>query len=152
MTDESMKHWFCRTQGEWFSRRRYIYANKPEPAIIETKFRVEVDSIPESPSCFNVSISWNSDGDSLSEGIMKCYCDGKKLYRDRGYMTQDKTESVIQLLDFDTIMTYTVYNGMSFREEIRHATDDIRLRQTIGFKEGTSEMILCGQYYETRIK
>lgn len=152
MNSESVKQWFFRTQGEWFSRRRYIYANKTEPVIVESKFKVVVEDDPKRPSHFNVEISWDSTGDTESQGVMSCYCDGKKLYRDKGYMTEEETESVIQLLDFDTIMTYTVYNGMAFREEIRMATEDIRLRQTIGFKEGTPNMILCGQYLEERIK
>lgn len=147
-----LKKWFVRTAGKWTSERRYIYKNNNDPVIVSTEFEVRTDILNPSKPDFDVEIIWNSTGDTSSSGVMKCHWDGKSFTRDRGYMTDEGTSSILKLSNIDTIEMYTTYNGMSFREEVRLVSEDIRLRQTIAFKEGTKDFLLAGQYVEFRLK
>ena len=52
------------------------------------------------------------------------------------------------MIDEDTILFKTEYDGMTFREEIRLIENNVRLRQTLGWKRNT--VFLAGQYYEKR--
>ena len=81
---------------------------------------------------------------------MICEFDQDKniLYRNIGYMTPDPTYSEVTMIDNDTILFKTEYDGMTFREEIRLINENVRLRQTLGWKR--DNVFLAGQYYEKR--
>ena len=59
--------------------------------------------------------------------------------------------ALLELLDEDTVVFYSSYGGMDYREEIRFLGDNFRLRQTVGYKEGTDKVIIVGQYAEYRV-
>ena len=76
--------------------------------------------------------------------------DNDVLHRDIGYFSDEPNDSKLELIDNDTIVLYSSYDGMDFREEIRLLCDDnARLRQTVGFRKG--KPFLVGQYWEERI-
>jgi len=59
---------------------------------------------------------------------------------------------LLELIDPDTLLMHTTYDGCRFREEIRLLEcDNIRLRQTIGHDLETNKVILVGQYFEERV-
>ena len=56
------------------------------------------------------------------------------------------------MIDEDTLLLHTHYDGTIFREEIRFLKGDkYALRQTIGFDDVTGETKIVGQYYERRV-
>lgn len=145
---------FCqRTAGAWKSHRRYFYGKSRQPSNMESDLLVEFTDLDDDK--FELSLSWstnNLDGKHESDGIIRAVCDENVMLRDRGYMSDEPTETMVHMIDIDCVELYTVYNGMSFREEIRLLTPDLRLRQTVGFKEGTNQVLLAGQYMEERVK
>jgi hypothetical protein len=63
-------------------------------------------------------------------------------------MTGAPTVSRVSRVDADTLVFETEYDGMKFREEIRLVENNVRLRQTLGWKR--NEIFLAGQYFERR--
>lgn len=140
--------WFKRSEGQWVSNRRYYYESSGKNQLVKSDLAVQL-SESESKE-FKVKLIWDSTGDVSSQGEMLCEFDSDSyiLHRNIGYMTSDPTESHVTMLDEDTILFKTEYDGMVFREEIRLIDEDIRLRQTLGWKNNT--VMLAGQYYEKR--
>ena len=135
--------WLDRSVGgEWTSHRRYLYFNSgQEPKSVElvTTFTVELVT----PLVW--AISWNGQ----TQGRMQIELTGKTLHRDIGYFSSDPTDSYLEMIDEDTVVTTTTYGGVTYREEIRYLGDDLRLRQTVGRRDG--EMVIAGQYVERRM-
>lgn len=140
--------WFKRSEGEWISNRRYYYESSGKNQLVKSDLLVELSDAESGE--FRVKLIWDSTGDSSSQGEMICEfdSDSSTLYRNIGYMTSSPTNSHVTMLDDDTILFKTEYDGMVFREEIRLIDEDIRLRQTLGWKNNT--VMLAGQYYEKR--
>lgn len=137
--------WFRRTVGHWTSERRYIFnLETKKPTNLTTKFTIDALLDGE----YDFQVVWTGQ----TSGTMKLKLSGNELHRDVGYFTSDPTVSFLSLLDKDTLVMHTSYDGMRFREEIRLLDDDrVRLRQTIGHNIETGEVALVGQYYEERI-
>ena len=131
-----------RTCGDWTSERRYLFAPKLKPVNMTTEFKIE-----ELPSgIFQVAWSGNT------EGIMELTLEGQTLHRSRDYFGSDANSSQVQVIDSDCIVLRTQYDGCRFREEVRLIESDMyRLRQTVGYNLETGQLVLCGQYFETRL-
>jgi CpeS-like protein len=144
----TVKQWFERSAGEWISNRRYFYESSGKNQLVKSELKVELK--PSEEREFAVELNWDSKGDVESTGTMLCEFDENKniLYRNIGYMTDEATYSEVTMIDNDTILFKTEYNDMIFREEIRLIDDNVRLRQTLGWKRNT--VFLAGQYYEKR--
>ena len=126
--------------GNWVSYRRYLTLPAKKNDTYATEFTIGVDGD-------KVSVNW--DGDA-SSGSMNLTLDGSTLHRDIGYFTDEPNDSKLEKLDDDTIVMYSAYDGMEFREEIRLLNDDKnRLRQTVGYRRG--KPFLVGQYWEERV-
>ena len=141
----TFQHWFDRTCGTWISERRYIFNMKTKkPTNLTTDFSILESNVEE----WDYSVIWTGQ----TKGTMYLKVDGDQLHRNIGYFTDEPTSSLLHKVDYDTVAFYTKYDGMRFREEIRLLhSDNLRLRQTVGFKIETGELTLCGQYLETRI-
>ena len=95
------------------------------------------------------AVLWSSD---RNEGEMGLVLDGDTVKRSRNYFEGGEgTTTKLELLDEDTVVFYSSYGGMDYREEIRFLGDYFRLRQTVGYKEGTDKVIIVGQYAEYRV-
>lgn len=147
---ELVKSWFLRANGSWNSNRRYWYAKPNTNQVLISKLGVDVKDTGE--DTFQVSLTWDSKegGKSVSDGEMLCEYDPSTstLRRNIGYMTEEETASKVSMIDSDTVLLETEYSGMKFREEIRLLGDNIRLRQTVGWKG--DNLLLVGQYFEQR--
>ena len=136
---ENFSNWFLRCAGSWKSYRRYLTLPKHKDDTYDTEFTIKVKDD-------KVNITWNGD---VSSGDMNLTIDGDVLHRDIGYFTDEPNDSKLTLLDNDTVVLHSAYDGMEFREEIRLLDDDKhRLRQTVGYKNG--KPFLVGQYWEER--
>ena len=132
-------NWFLRSQGTWKSYRRYLTLPAKKDDSYTTEFTIKFNGD-------TVNITW--DGDA-SSGEMNLILEGDVLHRDIGYFTDEPHDSMLESIDEDTIVMYSKYDGMEFREEIRLLCDDkARLRQTVGFRKG--KPFLVGQYWEER--
>lgn len=86
-----------------------------------------------------------------TEGVMNLKVLGNELHRDIGYFTTSPTISKLELVDQDTLVMRTSYDGKNFREEIRLLDgDSLRLRQTVGYDDLTGKPVIVGQYFEER--
>ena len=83
--------------------------------------------------------------------VMELNLEGDLLHRSRDYFGPGAHASRLSMVDGDTLVLHTSYDGLSFREEIRYVKNDYALRQTIGFSDKTGEAALVGQYHEQRI-
>lgn len=141
----SFNQWFDRCLGNWTSQRRYIFNMKSKkPTNLTTDFSI----LESDKTDWDYSVVWTGQ----TKGTMYLKLDDDQLHRNVGYFTDEPTSSLLHRVDYDTVAFYTKYDGMRFREEIRllHG-DNLRLRQTVGFKIETGEPTLCGQYLEFRI-
>tara|TARA_B100000902_G_C27301599_1_gene913135 strand:- start:2370 stop:2792 length:423 start_codon:yes stop_codon:yes gene_type:complete len=137
---KNFSKWFSRCTGDWISYRRYLSMPAAKDDKYTTEFTIKADDK-------DVNISWEGE---VSEGIMNMVIEGDLLKRDIGYFSDDPTDSRMEMIDDDTIVFHSAYDGMTFREEIRLLNDDkYRLRQTVGYRKG-SEPFLVGQYFEQR--
>ena len=95
------------------------------------------------------AVLWKSD---RNEGEMGIVLRGDTITRSRNYFEGENcTNTKLECVDNDTVVFYSSYGGMDYREEIRFINDDkFRLRQTVGYKEGTDKVIVIGQYWEER--
>lgn len=144
MTEYSYHDWFRRTTGQWTSERRYLFNMKTkDPVNLTTKF--SIGALTEGDWDFQVI--WTGQ----TEGVMNLKLLGNELHRDIGYFTSEPTISRLELIDRDTLVMSTSYDGKHFREEIRMLNEDsIRLRQTVGYDDLTGEPVIVGQYFEER--
>ena len=142
MSNPSALMWLRRRCGQWRSQRRYLFKLDGEPKTYVTDFTV---SQGERGNEFEVS--WKG----ATEGVMPLVLEGNILGRGRDYFGDDAHDSDIEMVDEDTIVLYTSYGGLNYREEIRLLNnDEFALRQTIGFKDnGTFGLV--GQYIEHRV-
>ena len=140
MKQTDYESWFARSVGNWSSERRYLYGPKRKADNYKTKFSVNT----EGPL---VVVTWDGD---MSDGEMKMTVEGNKLNRDIGYFTDQPTQSDLTLVDDDTLVMVTTYDGTTYREEIRMLFEDtVRLRQTVA--TSGDKITLVGQYFEERV-
>ena len=137
---KNFSNWFSRCQGAWVSYRRYLSL----PAAKDDKYTTRF-SITEKDG--TITVDWKGDA---GEGVMNLRIEDDILKRDIGYFSDDPTDSRMEMVDDDTVVFHSAYDGMTFREEIRLLNDDkYRLRQTVGYRKG-QEPFLVGQYFEQR--
>lgn len=131
-----------RTCGSWTSERRYLFAPSFKPVNMTTKF-----SITElTGDVFQVLWEGNTSG------TMELTLDGNTLHRSRDYFGDGANSSEIEVIDQDCIVLRTEYDGTRFREEVRLIEEDcFRLRQTVGYNVETGQLVLAGQYFESRL-
>lgn len=136
------RNFLRRTCGNWTSERRYLFAPKFAPVNMTTKF-----SITElTGDVFQVVWEGNTSG------TMELTLDGNTLHRSRNYFGEGANNSAIEVIDQDCIVLRTEYDNTRFREEIRFVEEDMfRLRQTVGYNVETGQLVLAGQYFESRI-
>lgn len=155
MSSEQFRSFMHRCTGSWNSNRRYYYPKPNKSQLLTSLLNIEeVDVYPE---YFLYKLSWNTKDsktqEAVSDGEMLVKGYQLTLERDVGYFTDDPTICDVTVVDDDCIVLNTAYGGMKFREEIRLLEDDtIRLRQTLGFKDGSNKPFLYGSYLEERIK
>ena len=90
--------------------------------------------------------------DGKTSGIMELTLDGDTLHCSRDYFGDGANGSKIEVIDHDCIVLRTEYDGTRFREEVRLIEADcFRLRQTVGYNLKTGQLVLAGQYFETRL-
>ena len=132
-----------RYVGSWTSERRYLFAPKLKPVNMTTNFTVVEGSLS------NVFVvEWTGK----TEGEMILTLQGDTLHRSRDYFGEGANSSKLEVVDQDTLVLRTEYDGLRFREEIRLIEQDcFRLRQTVGFNLKTGQLALAGQYIETRL-
>lgn len=137
--------WFDRCcGGTWVSHRRYLMGPKKKIDNLVTEFSTEKRGDCE------YAVLWNSD---RNEGEMGLRLDGDTVVRSRNYFEgEEGTTTRLERIDNDTVVFHSAYGGMEYREEIRFLQNDkYRLRQTVGYKEGTDIAIVIGQYWEERV-
>ena len=136
------RNFLRRTCGEWTSERRYLFAPKFKPANMTTRF-----SITElTGDVFQVVWEGNTSG------TMELTLDGSTLHRSRDYFGEGANSSKVEVVDQDCIVLRTEYDGTRFREEVRMIEEDMfRLRQTVGYNVETGQLVLAGQYFESRV-
>ena len=131
-----------RTVGDWSSERRYLFAPKFKPVNMTTEFKFD-------ELAYGVfQVVW----DGQTSGTMELTLDGDVLHRSRDYFDEGANSSKIEVVDKDCIVLRTEYDGTRFREEVRLIEEDcFRLRQTVGYNVKTGQLVLAGQYFETRL-
>ena len=131
-----------RTVGDWSSERRYLFAPKLKPVNMTTEFKFD-------ELAYGVfQVVW----DGQTSGTMELTLDGDTLHRSRDYFGEGANSSKIEVVDHDCIVLRTEYDGTRFREEVRLIEEDCyRLRQTVGYNVKTGQLVLAGQYFETRL-
>ena len=136
--------WFSRTTGRWTSERRYIFdMKKKKPTNMSTSFTIGAATDGQ----YDYIVEWTGQ----TKGTMNLKLIGTELHRDIGYYTDKPTVSQLSMIDPDTLLMVTSYDGMTFREEVRLLYNDtVRLRQTIGCAISDGTVRIVGQYYETR--
>jgi len=133
--------WFARSNGKWASSRRYLYGPKRKADNYNTEFTVKTEDN-------TVAISWDGD---MSDGDMNFVLEDDLAKRDVGYFTDEPTDSKMTMVDDDTVVFVTSYDGTTYREEIRLLYDDnVRLRQTVARKDN-GDITIIGQYFEERV-
>ena len=139
------KDWFGRCVGSWESHRRYLMGPKKSLDNLITNFEIVELSDDE------WSVIWSSD---RNEGEMGIILDEEQgvVRRSRNYFDNGEgTVTRLERIDEDTVVFYSSYGGADYREEIRFLGDDFRLRQTVGYKEGTNKIFVVGQYAEYKV-
>ena len=141
----AMKDWFDRCEGSWESHRRYLMGPNKSLDNLITNF--EIVNRGE----FEWAVLWNSD---RNEGEMGIILDEEAsvVRRSRNYFDNGEgTVTKLERVDVDTLVFYSSYGGADYREEIRFLGDNFRLRQTVGYKEGTDKIFVVGQYAEYKV-
>ena len=134
-----------RTCGKWTSERRYLFAPKLKPVNLVTEFEIaEKDELGN-----KFLVTWTGQ----TEGEMELTLDvNGVLHRSRDYFGEGANSSDVEVIDRDCIVLRTSYDGTRFREEVRLIEHDCyRLRQTVGYSVETGQLVLAGQYFETRL-
>ena len=150
MTQRILQDWFNRRTGRWTSSRRYLFdlgkKDSLKPVNLTTEFTFGACTEPDDQ--WDYEVIWTGQ----TEGTMRLKLLGNELHRSIGYFTSEPTVSLVSMIDADTLLTSTSYDGQRFREEIRFLHEDkLCLRQTVGFNQETHEPTLVGQYSESRI-
>ena len=145
-SDPRAVQWLRRSCGTWNSERRYLFnLETNKPSNMTTVF----DTVELEYGRFQVTWKGNT------EGIMELHLEGDLLHRSRDYFSKNGEtghSSRVSMIDDDTIVLHTHYDGLIFREEIRFLKSDIyRLRQTVGFCDRTGVARIVGQYFESRL-
>ena len=131
-----------RTVGDWSSERRYLFAPKLKPVNMTTQFKI--DELAHGV----FQVVW----DGQTSGTMELRLEGTVLHRSRDYFGEGAHESLLEMVDKDTIAMYTQYDGIRFREEIRLFEEDcFRHRYTVGINVKNGQLALQGSYWETRL-
>jgi hypothetical protein len=134
--------WLRRSCGKWRSERRYLFQPDGKPVNYTTLM-----DIREGERGNQFIINW----EGKTSGKMEVTLDGNVLVRSRDYFGDDAHDSDVEMVDDDTIVFTTTYDGVTYREEIRLISNDqYRLRQTFGTKADGS-FALAGQYTEFRM-
>lgn len=134
--------WLRRTCGSWTSERRYLFAPKFKPVNMTTEFTIAEGNRGK------FTVEWQGQ----TEGTMVLTLEGDTLHRSRDYFGDGANSSKIEVIDKDCIVLRTEYDGTRFREEVRMIEEDCyRLRQTVGYNVETGQLVLAGQYFETRL-
>lgn len=134
--------WLRRTCGSWTSERRYLFAPKFKPVNMTTEFTIAEGNRGK------FTVEWQGQ----TEGTMILTLEGDTLHRSRDYFGDGANSSKIEVIDKDCIVLRTEYDGTRFREEVRMIEEDcFRLRQTVGYNVETGQLVLAGQYFETRL-
>ena len=132
-----------RTCGKWTSERRYLFAPKFKPVNLVTEFEMAELDLGN-----NFLVTWTGQ----TSGEMKLTLEGYMLHRSRDYFGDGANASIVEVVDRDCIVMRTAYDGCRFREEVRLIEEDCyRLRQTVGYSQETGQLVLAGQYFETRL-
>lgn len=140
--------WFDRCIGAWTSHRRYLMGPKKSIDNLVTDF----ETVKRGPNEW--AVLWESD---RNQGEMSLVLKGRELHRSRNYFEgEEGTVTLLDRIDYDTVVFHSNYGGMHYREEIRFLDDNFRLRQTVGRKEdqpylNTKGIIVVGQYAEYRL-
>lgn len=142
LLEQQIDYWFERRTGLWRSERRYLFnPAKPNAANMTTNFEVTKDRS-------KVEVTWTGQ----TSGTMELGINGTTLERSRDYFGDGSHDSTLSMIDEDTLLLHTHYDGTIFREEIRFLKGDkFALRQTIGFSDTTSAPVIVGQYFECRL-
>ena len=160
---------FKRSQGQWKSQRRYYMLNQEsEPQEVESLLEIsfleqgapELRDLadlhqlePQDALLCGTKVTWNSSytnrNRKASRGSTIFGILGNKLYRDRGFATNQPVLAICSFTNPDILCLRTEYGGSVFEEEIRLIGHSYRTRQTIISRAG--EEITIGQYLETRI-
>ena len=138
--------WFDRCVGSWRSHRRYLMGPKKNIDNLVTDFNIEKRADDE------WAILWKSDRNEGEMGIILFEEEGR-ITRSRNYFDNGQEgNTYLERVDEDTVVFYSGYGGMEYREEIRFLNGNkYRLRQTVGYKEGTEDAVVIGQYWEERV-
>lgn len=97
------------------------------------------------------AVVWESDRNTGEMGIILDEEAGT-ISRSRNYFEgQEGTVTRLERVDTDTVVFYSSYGGADYREEIRFLGENFRLRQTVGYKQGTDKIFVVGQYAEYRV-
>lgn len=145
-------NWFNRCIGKWTSHRRYLMGPKRSIDNLVTDFEIVERPFDEETGFDNWAVLWQSDRNEGEMGIVLNENAGE-IYRSRNYFDNGEgSVTKLERVDEDTVVFYSAYGGMEYREEIRFLQNDkYRLRQTVGYKEGTDIAIVIGQYWEERV-
>jgi len=133
------EEWFERSVGDWVSHRRYLSGKQRVVDNLSVHFTL----MKEGESCFK--LIWCSERNG---GEMGFIIKGDVLERSRSYYNEEGNTTRMEMIDEDTVVFWSAYDGQEFREEIR-LIDGGRLRQTVATKNG--KVMLVGQYWEERI-
>ena len=138
--------WFTRCEGSWTSHRRYLMGPKKNIDNLVTYFDIERRADDE------WVVLWNSDRNEGEMGVILDESEGV-IKRSRNYFEgEEGTITRLERLDQDAVVFYSSYGGMDYREEIRFLNGNkYRLRQTVGYKQGTDIVIVIGQYWEEKV-
>jgi len=133
------EEWFERSVGDWVSHRRYLYGSQRVVDSLSVHFTL----VREEESVFK--LIWCSERNG---GEMGFKIEGDILERSRSYYKEEGCTTRMEMVDEETVVFWSAYDGQEFREEIRYV-DGGRLRQTVATKNG--KVMLVGQYWEERI-
>ena len=137
--------WFERCVGSWESQRRYLYGPKKSVDNLVTNFSIEQRNHDE------WAVLWESDRNQGEMGLILDEQEGI-VRRSRNYFDNGEgTITKLERIDQDTVVFYSSYGGADYREEVRFLGNNFRLRQTVGYKEGTDQIFVVGQYAEYRV-
>ena len=125
--------------GDWVSYRRYLSGPQRVVDSLSVHFTLE----KEGENVFK--LVWCSERNG---GEMGFVLKGDVLERSRSYYKEEGSTTRMERVDEDTVVFWSAYDGMEFREEIR-LVDGGRLRQTVAWKK--NKVMLVGQYWEERI-
>ena len=136
---DSFVGWFERSVGDWVSYRRYLSGKQR----IVDNLSVHFTLTKEDENVFK--LIWCSERNG---GEMGFILKGDVLERSRSYYKEEGSTTRMEMIDEDTVVFWSAYDGQEFREEIRLVSGG-RLRQTVATKN--KKVMLVGQYWEERI-